>query len=179
MKSNFFLLAFLLAGVLAASPSLLHADESSPRATLAQSDARLAKIESLLLSYINDARRRQNLPALTWNAKLAEVARAHSEEMRDKNYFAHESPTEELRNPLDRYQAAFSDTPRLLAENIFRSWGFRHEITEKDALRAHTSLMNSPGHRANILRAGVTQIGIGVIANDKGDLWVTQMFVKS
>jgi uncharacterized protein YkwD len=143
-----------------------------------QSDARLAKIETLILEYVNDARRKARLNALVANSTLAEVARAHSAEMRDKSYFAHESPTPELRDPLDRFLAVFNNSPHLLAENIFRSWGSRHEIREADALRAHNSLMNSPGHRANILRASVTQIGIGVIANENGDLWVTQNFIR-
>jgi uncharacterized protein YkwD len=145
---------------------------------LKQSDARLAKLETLILNYVNDARSKAGLSTLVANSTLAEVARAHSAEMRDKSYFAHESPTPELRDPLDRFLAVFNNSPHLIAENIFRSWGSRHEIRDADALRAHNSLMNSPGHHANILRASVTQIGIGVVANENGDLWVTQNFIR-
>ena len=41
---------------------------------------------------------------------------------------------------------------------------------------AHTSLMNSPGHRANILNARLTHIGIGVAAGGAG-YTATQLFI--
>ena len=177
MKNKTLLLSLALACyLLATTTKVLCAAESST--AIAQSDARLAKLEKLVLNYVNEARSKEGLKTLAWNEKLATVARAHCAEMRDKEYFAHESPTENLREPLDRYNAVFGDTPRLLAENIFRSWGNRHELSDADAKRAHDSLMNSPGHRANILLPGITQIGIGFVANAKGDLWVTQMFLK-
>lgn len=179
IKNQVLLAALSLPCLLFAAPHNSNAasSESSPTA-ISQSDARLAKLEKLVLNYVNEARRSQGLRALSWNEKLATVARAHSVEMRELNYFAHESPTENLREPLDRYNAVFDDTPHLLAENIFRSWGSRHEISDADAKRAHDSLMKSPGHRANILLKSITQIGIGIEANENGDLWVTQMFIK-
>jgi len=165
--------------VLPMNLQIAQAKEAKPAARLAASDARLAKLENLLLDYVNSARAKAGLKALTLDTTLSEIARAHSAEMRDKNYFAHESPTAELRNPLDRYVLGTRSTPRLVAENIFRSWSSgRREIKDSEALAAHNSLMNSPGHKANILRNGPTKIGIGFVANDNGDLWVTQMFSK-
>lgn len=152
--------------------------ENKTPTRLQQADARLSKIEQSLLGYVNEARSKEGLSILTWNATLADISRAHSAEMRDRKYFAHESPTEELREPMDRYLAVVNDTPRLIAENIFRSWGSRHEVSEQDALGAHNSLMASPGHRANILRSNISQLGIGIVANANGDLWVTQMFIR-
>jgi uncharacterized protein YkwD len=152
--------------------------EKKTDARLEQSDARLTKLENLMFDYVNAAREKAGLKSLTLDSTLSEVARAHSAEMRDKDYFAHESPTEKLKTPLDRYRLGFESTPRLVAENIFRAWGDRKELSAKDALRAHNSLMNSPGHRANILRSGLTRIGIGFVANANGDIWVTQMFSK-
>jgi uncharacterized protein YkwD len=152
--------------------------EKNGEARLAQSDARLAKLENLMFGYVNAAREKAGLKPLALDSTLSEVARAHSAEMRDKDYFAHESPTANLKTPLDRYQLGIGSTPRLVAENIFRAWGSRKEITDAAALRAHNSLMNSPGHRANILRSGPTRIGIGFVANENGDIWVTQMFSK-
>ena len=49
---------------------------------------------------------------------------------------------------------------------------------ESDAQAAHAALMKPPGHRSNILLPGVTRIGIGIMANATGDLWVTQMFAR-
>lgn len=136
------------------------------------------RLENLMLGYVNDARQKNGLTALTLDPRLSDISRAHSAEMRDKEYFAHESPTAELRTPLDRYQLGYGTTPRLIAENIFRSWGSRRELRDTDALRAHNSLMNSPGHKANILRSGPSRIGIGFVANENGDIWVTQMFSR-
>ncbi len=167
-------------GLRAAPPTMQSARQSETQndARLQQSDARLAKLENLLFGYVNAEREKAGLKPLVMDSNLSEVARAHSGEMRDKNYFAHESPTESLKSPLDRYRLGIGSTPRLVAENIFRAWGNRREIAEKDALQAHNSLMNSPGHRANILRSSPTRIGIGFAANENGDFWVTQMFAK-
>jgi uncharacterized protein YkwD len=152
--------------------------EKNSATRLPQSDARLTRLENLVFSYVNAAREAAGLKPLALDSNLSAVARAHSAEMRDKNYFAHESPTENLKTPLDRYRLGIGSTPRLVAENIFRAWGSRKELTDAAALHAHNSLMNSPGHRANILRSGPTRIGIGFVANDNGDIWVTQMFSK-
>lgn len=148
-------------------------------ATLESTDARITKLEKAMFQIVNAERAANKLPALDWNERLASVARAHSAEMRDKKYFAHESPTPELRHPLDRYVAAFGKTPRLVAENIFRAWGDHSFLTEKDIRDAHKSLMDSPGHRANILINGATDMGIGIAADSTGNIWLTQMFSRS
>lgn len=148
-------------------------------ARLAQTDARLAKLENLLFEHVNATRTKNGLKPLVLDSTLSEIARAHSAEMRDLKYFAHESPTASRRTPLDRYRQGTGQRPRFVAENVYRSWGGRQQISDEQAKRAHDSLMNSPGHRANILHGMPTRIGIGFVANANGDLWVTQMFVKS
>lgn len=155
-----------------------HSSPSKKTARLSPTDARLTTLEKLLFEYANKERTQEGLPRLTLDSALSEVARAHSAEMRDKDYFSHESPTPTLRQPLDRYRLGIGTTPRLIAENIFRAWGGQREVNSSAALQAHNSLMKSPGHRANILRNGPTQIGIGFAANSKGDLWVTQLFTR-
>jgi uncharacterized protein YkwD len=164
------------------TPALASASASAPStmatASLAQSDTHLAQLEVLLAGCVNDARRALHLPALAFDPELAGVARAHSAEMRDKKYFAHRSPTPSLAEPLDRYRAVFGTTPAIVAENIFRSWGSPRQVGEAAIDEAHKSLMNSPGHRANILQPDVRRIGIGLSVNDNGDLWVTEMFSK-
>lgn len=183
MKSKFYSLAVVAGALLCAiaapmSSTRAEDNKTSSEARLTATDARLIKLESLMLGYVNSARAKAGLKALALDATLSEISRAHSAEMRDKKYFAHESPTKVLRDPLDRYRLGYGSTPRLVAENIFRAWGSRRKIEDADALRAHNSLMNSPGHKENILREVPTKIGIGFVANDNGDLWVTQMFSK-
>lgn len=158
--------------------SIAHA-QATGEGRLAQTDARLTKLENVLFELVNAQRVKNGLKPLLLDSNLSDIARAHSAEMRDLKYFAHESPTASRRTPLARYRLGTGQTPRFVAENVYRAWGGRREISEAEAQRAHNSLMNSPGHRANILHAMPTRIGIGFVANANGDLWVTQMFVKT
>lgn len=153
---------------------------SSKTATRArQGTANLAGLEANMLRRVNEVRRRMKLGELRLDPLLAEVARAHSLEMRDKNYFAHESPTPGLVNPIDRYRVVFRKTPAIVAENIYRSWSTaRKPVTETDIVRGHNALLNSPGHRKNLLEPRVTHIGIGMVQNSNGDIWLTQMFSR-
>lgn len=147
-------------------------------ARLETTDQRLAKLERTMAQMVNAERAKANLSPLEFNDELASVGRAHAAEMRDLNYFAHESPTRNLAAPLDRYRAVFGRTPRIVAENIYRAWGTQHQLSLDDILAGHRALMNSPGHRANILMPGLTRIGIGIVVNANGDIWLTQMFDK-
>ena len=130
----------------------------------------------------NRERAKRGLPPLKILPSLAQVARDHSREMADKNYFSHTSPTPRLKTPLLRFQARFKKPPRLIAENIykFESSGF-YRLKPSDFARAHTGWMNSPGHRANILRTspggGPTHIGVGIVVRD-GSFWATQNFAR-
>jgi uncharacterized protein YkwD len=79
---------------------------------------------------------------------------------------------------MDRYVAGIGTTPRIVAENVYRAWGSRSFLDDADIQSAHNSLMNSPGHRANILQPGVTRIGIGIATDATGNIWITQMFAR-
>lgn len=147
-------------------------------ASLRQGDRNLAALERALAARVNAERQRAGLSVLTLDETLAGVARAHSADMRDRKYFAHESPTDALRGPLDRYRAVFRKTPAVVAENVFRSWGTPRALGGSDIAEAHESLMKSPGHRSNILLPRVTHIGIGLAINASGDLWITQLFAR-
>ncbi|HEY0074626.1 MAG TPA: CAP domain-containing protein [Abditibacteriaceae bacterium] len=147
-------------------------------ASLGQNDARLTKLEHAMRDMINAERAKAGLGELKWNDDLANVSRAHAAEMRDKNYFSHDSPTRGLTTHLDRYRAAGHAAPRVIAENIFRAWGSPKQVDLSDVQKGHEALMNSPGHRANILYRDVTNIGIGIAVSAKGDLWITQMFLR-
>lgn len=158
-----------------AAPTNLSPDNE---AHLSPSDARISKLEREMFVRLNETRAANNLRPLVWNDNLAAVARSHSAEMRDKKYFAHDSPTTQIKEPLDRYRLGYGQTPRLVAENIYRVWGGRSFLTEKDVGDAHTALMNSPGHRANILLSSAVYGGIGMTTDSTGNLWITQMFSK-
>ena len=120
--------------------------------------------EQQMLELVNQERARAGLHPLAADEALRGVARAHSQEMFQRGYFAHESPT--AGTPYERMRAA--GVPFLLAgENL--AYAPSVQI-------AHQGLMRSPGHRANILRAAFGRVGIGVIRSQFQGSMFTQDF---
>jgi uncharacterized protein YkwD len=115
-------------------------------------------------------RAKVGLPALAWDDIAAEVARRHATEMRDKEFVAHISPT--TGSASDRARAAGIATP-LLLENLARAYS---------PAEAEDGLMNSPGHRANLLSPQVTHLGVGVAlgraVGPQREIYVTQLFLR-
>lgn len=137
--------------------------------------------EREFIARINEERTSRGLNALSLDPLLVAVARGHSREMADKDYFDHHSPTPGLRSPMDRYLAGLHDsgeaTPGyvLVGENIYYC-SVSNETY--NVAYGHRALMNSPGHRANILEPRFAKIGLGVYRNAQGEFWVTEMFLK-
>ena len=107
--------------------------------------------EQTMLMLVNHERQQQGLRLLDLNTGLQELARSHAKDMFERGYFSHYTP--EGKSPFDRmeksgmsYQAAGENLA--LAPNV---------------TLAHQGLMNSPGHRANILSKDFAKIGIGAI----------------
>jgi uncharacterized protein YkwD len=119
--------------------------------------------EAAVLALVNEARVDAGCGALTADPALAAVARAHSADMRDRDYFSHTSP--EGRSPFDRAEQAGVDYSR--AENI--------AFGQADAAAVMEAWLKSPGHRANILDCELTKLGVGV-AEGAGGPWWTQLF---
>ena len=120
--------------------------------------------EAEMLKLLNEARRQNGLPALTPDARLQAVARAHSREMLEMGYFSHTSPVSGT--PADRLAAAHIS---------FRSAGENLAYAPSVQI-AHQGLMNSPGHRANILSPDFHRVGIGVLVAPDGERMFTQEF---
>jgi uncharacterized protein YkwD len=137
--------------------------------------------EQDLLTAINKERKTRGLGPLTLDPLLTTTARAHSREMCDLNYFDHESPTPACQTPLDRYLVARRVQGQeplraaLVGENLFYA-----SVTDGvyNASYAHTRLMASPGHRANILEPRFTKVGVGLYRDPQGRFWVTEMFLR-
>jgi uncharacterized protein YkwD len=119
--------------------------------------------EAAVLALVNEARVDAGCGAVTADPALAAVARAHSADMRDRDYFSHTSP--EGLSPFDRAEQAGVDYSR--AENI--AYG------QADAAAVMKAWLESPGHRANILDCELTKLGVGV-AEGTGGPWWTQLF---
>jgi uncharacterized protein YkwD len=125
--------------------------------------------ERRVLASLNRDRARAGLPMLVWDDRVAAVARAHSEDMRQSHVVAHISPT--TGSAVDRLRAAKIKTG-LVLENVARAYGVNE---------AYQGLMNSPGHRANIMSSVATHIGIGVVfgeqISDRREMFITQVFI--
>jgi uncharacterized protein YkwD len=119
--------------------------------------------EAAVLALVNEARADAGCGALTADPALAAVARAHSADMRDRDYFSHTSP--EGLSPFDRAEQAGVGYSR--AENI--------AFGQSDAAAVMEAWLESPGHRENILDCDLTRLGVGV-AEGPGGPWWTQLF---
>lgn len=121
-------------------------------------------LESEMLNYLNAERVKHGLSPLAFDEELLPVARQHAQDMFARSYFSHISPEEET--PFDRIRKA--NIPFLTAgENL--------AIAQTLAL-AHDGLMDSPGHRANILQQAFGRVGIGVLDGGVYGLMVVQKF---
>lgn len=128
--------------------------QSSPR----------AELEARMLELLNGERAAAGLPPLKMDEALTRVARQHSADMLARGYFSHYSP--EGKNAFDRMRTA-KIAFLVAGENL----AFAPTVKI-----AHTGLMNSPGHRANILRAQFRKVGIGIMDAGPRGIMVTQQF---
>ena len=119
--------------------------------------------ENKVLELVNEERAKNGLSALQMDESVRKVARVKSSDMSKNNYFSHTSPT---------YGTPFE---------MLKSYGISYKSAGENIAQGYTSpeavvkgWMNSSGHRANILNASYTHIGIGYEAD--GNYW-TQMFI--
>lgn len=116
----------------------------------------------------NAEREKYGLSLLKWNDVLTEVAMAHSQDMATRGYVDHYTP--EGLSPGDRLDAA-GISYSMWAENIAVGQATPEEVV--------AGWMNSPGHRANILNARITEMGAGYASGGfYGDYW-TQVFRRA
>jgi len=121
-------------------------------------------LEKRMLDLVNQERQAAGLQLLAPDPELTEVARRHSADMFARGYFAHDTP--EGLSPFDRMKAA---------KVSFTTAGENLALAPTIPV-AHTGLMNSPGHRANILRPQFGRVGIGVMDGGIRGLMVSQEF---
>lgn len=115
--------------------------------------------EQGFVARINAERSERGLEALAVRPDLVAVARRHSERMLDAGAIYH--------NP-DLAGEVGGDWT-MLGENV----GVGSEV---DSL--HQAFMDSPSHRANVLRRGFNEIGVGVVIADDGTIYVTEVFAR-
>ena len=124
----------------------------------------LSSYEKEVVRLVNEIRVSNGLNKLKISEELSNVARIKSQDMKDNNYFAHESPT--YGSPFDMMRK-FNISYRAAAENIAKGQSTPQRVVD--------AWMNSQGHRKNILNSSYTHIGVGHVKS--GNFW-TQMFIK-
>jgi len=121
--------------------------------------------ELKIVELVNQERLKRGLPLLKVDMELVRIARMKSQDMVTHGYFSHYSPT--YGSPFDMLKKA--EISYLYAgENIAGA---------PTVEMAHNALMNSLGHRKNILNPNYTHIGIGIVEGGPYGKMFTQTFV--
>lgn len=148
------------------SPQANPSNQRNTETSVAPPVEGLISTEEQMFNLVNQEREKNNLPLLEIDLELTRVARIKSQDMVDQNYFSHYSPT--YGSPfemLDSFGIKYLHAGENLAGN-------------SSVENAHTSLMNSSGHRKNILSPDYTHIGIGVKPSDEYGQIFTQLFIS-
>ncbi|MGB9860576.1 MAG: CAP domain-containing protein [Moorellaceae bacterium] len=128
----------------------------------------LLQYEQRVAELVNAERAKAGLKPLTLDVQLSKVARLKAEDMRDKNYVSHDSPTY---GSFAQMLLRFGLTYRTAGENI--AAGYR---TPEAVVAAW---MSSSGHRANILNPNFTHLGVGYAGGGSyGCYWVEEFIGK-
>lgn len=146
------------------NPSLIYPGQ---KLTIPQLDARVVQFQNRVVQLTNAERAKVGLRPLKMNWELQRCARVKSEDMRNRNYFAHNSPS---------YGSPFT---------MMKSFGINYSTAGENIAAGQqtpeavvASWMKSPGHRANILKAEYAEIGCGVAFGGSYKVYWTQQFIK-
>lgn len=142
------------------NPSLIYPGQ---KINIPATDTAVTNYENEVIRLVNKERTSRGIAPLTANWQLSRVARYKSQDMADKHYFSHTSPT--YGSPFQMMKS-FGISYKTAGENI--AYG---QTTPQAVM---TAWMNSSGHRANILNPNYKQIGVGYVKN--GNYW-TQEFI--
>lgn len=150
-----------------AAPWAAPSPSAAPASTAAPATApdNLAATEAQMVQLVNSERIRAGVPALTVNGGLTHMARIKSQDMITGGYFSHQSPA--YGSPFDMMKT-FGISFRTAGENI---------AMNQSVQAAHSALMNSEDHRANILNAAFREVGVGIVSDGHGNLYITQEFI--
>lgn len=178
-----------------ASPGELIPNTSEPELFVGREySISIPELEELVHQMINEQRIEHGLDPLGYDHRLAGIARKHSSDMGNRDYFDHVNTAGE--GPVDRgfrqgydCHKDYGDHFTLgIAENIYQGWlyssiTFRPFGEEKEwnsvediAQDVVTGWMNSPGHRVNVLEPNFDVEGIGVAISPIEKVFVTQNF---
>lgn len=129
-----------------------------------QQNSNVSQEEQQMIDLVNEERAKRGLAPLKVNEELTKVARIKAQDMITNNYFSHQSPT--YGSPFDMLNQ-FGISYRTAGENL---------AGNQTVEAAHQALMNSDGHRANILGQNYTEIGIGIVNGGPYGKMFVQLF---
>jgi uncharacterized protein YkwD len=183
----------VILGLLCIAAALGSSGNCTGAVGLSGSYAEAIQIEKKIHRIVNEERKKRGLRPLVWDEGLHRIARRHSRDMKERDYFSHDDP--EGRSFTDRYRAAgfecrirVGSTICTGGENILQvSWGnssllkdgklFLDTATEeKIAESVVKRWMASRTHRGNILTPYFRREGIGVAVSEDGRVYVTEDF---
>ncbi|MDT9024327.1 CAP domain-containing protein [Rossellomorea yichunensis] len=124
--------------------------------------------EFQLFDLTNATRVEKGLNALSWDDQVRDTARKHSLDMAEQNYFSHTNLEGE--SPFDRMEED---------QVAFRAAGENLAYGQLSSIFAHEGLMNSKGHRENILQPHYEHLGVGVAFNGKAQPYFTENFFSN
>ncbi|MCG9969719.1 CAP domain-containing protein [Pelotomaculum terephthalicicum JT] len=150
----------------AARPNSTPITTPAPAASAPVSTSGLTAEEQQMVNLVNQERAKTNLQPLTVDMRLVNVARMKSQDMIDNNYFSHQSPT--YGSPFDMMKS----------QGISFSYAGENIAANQSVGAAHTALMNSSGHRANILNSNYEHIGVGIAHGGPYGMMFTQEFTN-
>lgn len=155
----------------------------------------IADLERRIHALTNAQRRKHGIPELQFDERLAKVARAHSQDMSNKNFFQHinldgEDPGARGKRLgyrcVKNYDTYYTEG---LSENLMRTYlydsvleqagivvGYDWRTPEEIAQISVDGWMNSPGHRRTLLTATYDREGIGIAISPNKEVYVTQNF---
>lgn len=134
------------------------------------------EIEQFVYEYTNEERRNHGLDELEWDSRLAEIAREHSIDMVENDFYNHtnlkgEDPTDRAKRhgyPLHKelgegyYSEGIAENIATMATGYVEDLGYVEDDAESIARALVDAWMDSEGHRENILNPDYDRIGVGV-----------------
>jgi len=141
------------------------AQQVCENADASPAEAGESAVRAAILCLHNQIRAERNLPLLRENARLRRAASAHSSDMVSRGFFEHTTP--DGVTMVDRIMATRYASPRVgwaIGENL--AWGTGNLATPRAIMKAW---MDSPGHRANVVKRAYREIGLGIVTGVPSD----------
>ncbi len=155
--------------IFAALASTAFAEDAKGKGRLEGAHVEMSKDEGTLLELINQERAKEKLPPLRPQTLLFRAARGHSANMARQGKMEH---VLDGKTPGQRVLAVGYDYGKV-SENIAMSEGAEAPLTA-----IVKGWMESKLHRENLLGNKVTETGLGIARNDKGEVYYTQVFAR-